>query len=231
MKTLKTLERERLSLENDKIKNLLKSYNRTDISETTKKEIAKRISESKKAIGNLPDLIRQEIARNANLLFEGIRDALTQDDFRSLYYGDFEEFIEKVASLEETASGYERISNVAYNMDVQKAILYFGISREELEELFKKGLCDKYRDIFMAFINKKYNTSIPMSKDLVEKTVDPDADMVTLAQNRYDIKKIKLHNGEYMTGEYPTYYESQVDTYFKEIIKEYKSIQRRTKRI
>ena len=40
MKTLKTLERERLSLENDKIKNLLKSYNRTDISETTKKEIA-----------------------------------------------------------------------------------------------------------------------------------------------------------------------------------------------
>ena len=127
MKTLKTLERERLSLENDKIKNLLKSYNRTDISEITKKEITKRISQSKKAIGNLPDLIRQEIARNANLLFEGIRDALTQDDFRSLYFGDFEEFIEKVASLEETARGYERISNVAYNMDVQRAILYFGL--------------------------------------------------------------------------------------------------------
>jgi hypothetical protein len=82
----------------------------------------------------------------------------------------------------------------------------------------------------MSFINKKYNTKIPMSKDLVEKIVEPDADMVTLAQNRYDIKKIKLHNGEYMTEEYPTYYESQVDAYFKEIIKEYKSIQKRTRK-
>ena len=231
MKKLKTLEKERLIKENDKIKNLLESYNRTDITEETKHQISKKIKDSKKAIGNLQDIVRQEIARNANLLFEGIRDALTQNDFRRLYYGAFEDFIEQVASLEETTSGYERISNVAYNMDIQKAILYFGLTRKELELLFKNGLCDSQRDIFMKFINKRFKTKIPMTKELAEKKIDDKTDKVKLAENKYEHKKKKLYNGEYMKGEYPQYYEYEIDMYFKEIIKEYKSIQKRVKTI
>lgn len=231
MKTLKTLEREKLSLENDKIKNLLQSYNRTDISDETKKEVVKRIAKAKKAIGNLPDLVKQEIAKNANALFEGIREALTHEDFRSLYYGDFEDFIEKVASLEETTKGYERISNTAYNMDVQRAILYFGITREELEELFKKGLCDRYRDVFMQFINKRYKTSIPTSEEINEIiNRQPSSDFTTSIQNKYDMKKMRLNNGEYLVTDYPTYYEREIDTYYKELLKESKSIQKRLKK-
>ena len=94
MKTLKQLERERLSIENTKIKNLLESYNKSDLSEETKREVVKRIAKAKKAIGNLPDLVRQETARHANNLYEGLKKALSDPAYRMLYYGDFEEFIE-----------------------------------------------------------------------------------------------------------------------------------------
>lgn len=231
MKTLKELEREKLKTENAKIATLLNSYNRVDITPETKREVLKRIKQAKKAIGNLPENVKQEIARNANLLYEGIRSALTHADFRNLYYGDFEEFIEKTSSLEETVNGYDKISNVAYNTDLQKAILYFGFTREELEELFKKGLCDQSRDIFIKFINKRYKTQIPTQKEFEEKILgDEGSDIVTKTKNKYAYKKMKLHNGDYFVDGYPQYYERELDTYYKEIIKEYESIQKRTRR-
>lgn len=229
MKTLKELEKEKLSVENTKVRNLLQSYNRTDISEETKKAILKSVKDCKKAIGNLPDLVRQEIAKHANNLYEGLRDALADPKYRSLYYGDFEDFIEQTASLEETITGYARISNEAYNMDLQRAILYFGLTREELQMLFEKGVCDITRDIFIKYINKRYKTKIPTLVELQEMELkEKGYDIVERTEINYQKKKMKLHNGEYMVGEYPQYYEYELDTYYKELIKESKSIMQRT---
>jgi hypothetical protein len=199
MKTLKELENEKLKQENAKIRNLIKSYKRDDISPATKSFILAKIKQSKKAIGNITDFVKQEIAKNANVLFEGIRDSLTHKDFRKLYYGYFEDYIEKVASLEEKAYGYEKMSNVVYNEDLQRAILYFGLTREELEFLFKNGLTDESRDIIMAFINKRYKTSIPTLEELRENALNDEIYL--------EYQLTKLRNGEYLTGEYPSFYE------------------------
>lgn len=223
MKTLKELERERTKKENAKISNLLNSYKRDDISIATKNFIIKKLNRSKKAVGNVSDVVRQEIAKNANLLFEGLRDALTQKDFRRLYYTDFGEFIEKVSSLEETAYGYEKLSDVAYNENVQKAILYFGLTKAELEFLFVNGLSDASRDIIMAFINKRYKTQIPMLKELLEQAKNEKNEI----KREYLCKKLKLNNGEFLESEYPTYYEFEIDNYYKEKLKEPKGIIRR----
>lgn len=232
MKKLEELEKERLKKEKSRINDLLKSYNRTDISENTKHEIIKRLKTTKKAIKYLPDLVRQEIAMNANLLINGLQQVLTNREFRNLYYGDFEEFIETVASLEETTKGYERISNTAYNSDIQKAILYFGFTKEELEILLKKDINEPSRDIFISFINKKYKTQIPTTKELESKAQnDESTDIVDRTKNTYAYKKMKLHNGDYMHGEYPYYYEFELDIYYKELIKESKSIHKRIRKI
>lgn len=232
MKKLEELEKERLKKEKSRINDLLKSYNRTDISENTKHEIIKRLKTTKKAIKYLPDLVRQEIAMNANLLINGLQQVLTNREFRNLYYGDFEEFIETVASLEETTKGYERISNTAYNSDIQKAILYFGFTKEELETLLKKDINEPSRDIFISFINKKYKTQIPTTKELGSKQQnDESTDIVDRTKNTYAYKKMKLHNGDYMHGEYPYYYEFELDIYYKELIKESKSIHKRIRKI
>lgn len=66
----------------------------------------------------------------------------------------------------------------------------------------------------MSFINKRYKTKIPTTKEL----------------NNYEYKKMKLHNGDYMKGEYPEYYEFELDTYYKELIKESKNIHKRTRK-
>lgn len=232
MKILTELEKERLKKEKAKLSELLESYNRKDISESTKHQIVKRIKNAKKAISNLSDLVKQEIARNANLLFYGIQETLKNDEFRILYSADFEEFIEKIASLEEIVNGYERISNTAYNMDVQKAILYFGFTKKELETLFKEDTNNVSRDVFMSFINKRYKTKIPTTKELVKKKQDEEKDnIIDRTKNNYEYKKMKLHNGDYMKDEYPEYYEFELDTYYKELIKESKEIHKRTKKI
>lgn len=223
MKTLKELERERAKKENAKISNLLNSYKRDDISIATKNFIIKKLNRSKKAVGNISDVVRQEIAKHANLLFEGLRDSLTQKDFRRLYYADFGEFIEKVSSLEETAYGYEKLSDVAYNENVQKAILYFGLTKAELEFLFVNGLSDASRDIIMAFINKRYKTQIPMLNELLEQAKNEKNEI----KREYLCKKLKLNNGEFLESEYPTYYEFEIDNYYKEKLKEPKGIIRR----
>lgn len=233
MKTLRKLEREKLREENTKVNNLMKSYNRNDISDVTKEEILKRIKLTKKAIGNLPDLVRQEIARNANLLFDGFRESISDPKLRNLYFTDFEDYIEALASLEEDVLGeYQRISKDAYNIDVQKAILYFGLTRKELDKIFDKGFDNIAREIFMAFINRRYKTEIPSMEELLQakKALDEAEDTVEKIEAKYTYSQMLLNNGAYIQSEYPIYYKKDLDTRYKELIKEAKSeIKRRLK--
>ena len=84
----------------------------------------------------------------------------------------------------------------------------------------------------MSFINKRYKTKIPTAKELVKKKQDEEIDnIVDRTKNNYEYKKKKLHNGDYLKGEYPEYYEFELDTYYKELIKESKEIHKRTKKI
>ena len=231
MKTLEQIQSERLQKEKAKLNNLLKSYNRKDISEVTKREVVKRIKNAKKAISNLQDFVKQEIAMNANLLFQGLQSILTNIDFRIMYYENFDEFIEKVSSLEETTNSYEKISNTPYNADIQRAILYFGFTKHELETILKEGVNEPSRDVFISFINKRYKTKIPTQTELEDKrTSNKNSNIVDSTRNKYAYKKMKLRNGDYMKDEYPQYYEFELDTYYKELIKESKNILKRTRK-
>lgn len=232
MKTLKELKKERLKKERTKLIDLQKNYSRTDLGESTKHEIVKRIEKTNKAIANLSDIVRQEIARNANILIYGMLEAIQNNTyFRSLYYGDFEEFIEKVAGLEETVRGYERTSDTPYKIDIQKAILYFGFTKNELEILLKNDSKENSRDIFITFINKKYKTSIPTEREIEEKMIAyDDSNIVENLKNKYALEKIKLHNGEYMQGDYSYCYESELNAHYKKLIKESKNVPKRTRK-
>ena len=55
------------------------------------------------------------------------------------------------AAFEKYAQIYGDFDSNPYNMDLQRAILYFGLTRKELETLFEKGICDATRDKFIKF--------------------------------------------------------------------------------
>ena len=225
MKTLEELKIDRLKKEKHILKELHKSYVRNDISNITKYEIGKKKIIINSAIDNLTDLVRQEIAKNANLLFDGIKEVLKKNEFARLYYGDFEEFVEAVASLKKTACGYERISNNPINIDIQNTILYFGFTEAELEALLKTELFVISRDKFMLFFNKKYKTLIPIGKDFERYMLDgKKKDIDANEKNKYEYRLLQLHNGDFIHDGYTYCYEYQLEEHYKVMRKTFRKL-------
>ena len=161
MKTIKKLERERLHKENTRIRHLLAIYNDPSTDALTKDEIKKRIKFCKLAIGNLPETVRIEIAKHANLLMNGIQESMKYDEFRNLFNSDINQYLSRVASLKLKNNRHVKEKNSGYNLDMQRAILFFNFTEDEIKKIITMT-----RDEFMVFINEQYGTQIPMLEEL-----------------------------------------------------------------
>lgn len=218
MKTIKKLERERLHKENTRIRHLLAIYNDPSTDALTKDEIKKRIKFCKLAIGNLPETVRIEIAKHANLLMNGIQESMKYDEFRNLFNSDINQYLSRVASLNLKNNRYVKEKNSGYNLDMQRAILFFDFTEDEIKKIMTMT-----RDEFMVFINGQYGTQIPMLEELrIAEERRQNAYNDTLEQVKCAKEKVilQVRNGVYIQTEYPLYYEQQVIEYYDKLIED-----------
>ena len=218
MKTIKKLERERLQKENTRIRHLLAIYNDSSTDALTKDEIKKEIKFCKLAIGNLPETVKIEIAKHANLLMNGIQESMKFDEFRNLFNSDINQYLSRVASLKLKNNRYVKEKNSGYNLDMQRAILFFNLTEDEIKKIMTMT-----RDEFMVFINEQYGTQIPMLEELrIAEERRQNAYNDTLEQVKCAKEKVilQIRNGVYIQTEYPLYYEHQVIEYYDKLIED-----------
>lgn len=218
MKTLKKMERERLQKENERIRHLLAIYNDPSTDALTKGEISKRIKFCKLAIGNLPETVKIEIAKHANLLMNGIQESLRFYEFNDMFFSDINEYLSRVASLKLKNNKYVKEKDSGYNLDIQRAILFFDFTYDEIKKIMAMT-----RDEFMVFINGQYGTQIPMLEEL--RSIEEKRQSAynnTLEQVKYAKEKVilQVRNGVYIQTEYPLYYEHQVIEHYDKLIED-----------
>ena len=218
MKTIKKLERERLHKENTRIRHLLAIYKDPSTDALTKDEIKKRIKFCKLAIGNLPETVKIEIAKHANLLMNGIQESMKYNEFRNLFNSDINQYLSRVASLKLKNNRYVKEKNSGYNLDMQRAILFFDFTEDEIKKIMTMT-----RDEFIVFINEQYGTQIPMLEELrIAEERRQNAYNDTLEQVKCAKEKVilQVRNGVYIQTEYPLYYEHQVIEYYDKLIED-----------
>lgn len=207
MKTLNILEKERLHKENERISHLLALYNDPATPGTTKCELLKRIDYSKLVIGNLDETINIMIANHANLFFNGITESLKYSEFSDLFFSDINTYLNRVANLRCENNLYIRNAESGYNLDIQRAVLFFNFTYGEMLIISKMT-----RDEFMNFINFKYGTNIPMMSELEEVKLKWSNSCNDLEQvrNARELKLVGLRNGSFVQTEYPLFFERDV---------------------
>ena len=218
MKTLKMLERERLSKENDRISHILSLYNDRGIDATTRSELGKRFKFSKLIIGNLKETIRIEIAKHINLLFRGINESLIFDEFKNLFDNDIDAYLYRVASLIPDNNKYISKCKSGYNLDIQRAILFFDFTKEELADILSMS-----RDEAVVFINNKYGTSIPTTQELIDARIkwEESCDGEIRIKNAKELKILGVRNGAFIQTEYPLFFERDVNEYYDKLVQDY----------
>lgn len=207
MRCIEVLRKERLHKENDRIAHLLALYNDTKIDEATKKEILRNINFCKRVIGNLEETVNIVIAKHANLLFNGITESLKYYEFNDLFFSDINKYLNRVASLKCENNMYVSEKESGYNLDIQRAILFFNFTYDEMKMLSKMN-----RDEFMCFINRKYGTNIPMLSELIDahyKWYESRDDLQQVINAR-KLKLLRLRNGAFIQTEYPLIYKRDI---------------------
>ena len=205
MKTLNILEKERLHKENERISHLLALYNDPATPGTTKCELLKRIDYSKLVIGNLDETINIMIANHANLFFNGITES--KSFITEFNNTDINTYLNRVANLRCENNLYIRNAESGYNLDIQRAVLFFNFTYGEMLIISKMT-----RDEFMNFINFKYGTNIPMMSELEEAKLKWSNSSNDLEQvrNARELKLVGLRNGSFVQTEYPLFFERDV---------------------
>ena len=218
MKNLNVLEKERLHKENDRIGLLLAIYNDSATDAITKDEIGKRIKFAKRAIGNLPETVRIEIAKHANLFMNGIIESLRFYEFNDLFFEDVNEYLNKVASLRCENNLYVKDRAGVYNSDIQNAILYFNFTYADIKKIMVMT-----RDEFMEFINKQYGTLIPSIEELKsieEKRQSCYHDYLEQVKCAKEKAILQVRTGVFIQTQYPLYYEHEVVSYYNKLIED-----------
>lgn len=224
MKKLTTLEKERLNKENERMTHLLAIYKDPATDALTKAEISKRMKFVRRAIGNLPETVKIEIAKHANLLFNGIQESLKFDEFRNLYYSNIKSYLKRVSSLKVENGKIVAEKHSGYNLDIQRAILFFDFTLEDLKILMNKQMTEEDREEFMRFINQAYETQIPMLQELRDVETRRQQSRSTLEQvkSAKEKKILEVRNGVYIQTEYPLYYEHEIVSHYDELIEDAK---------
>ena len=214
MKSIEILRRERLHKENDRIAHLLSLYNDSGIDAVTKSELEKRIKFSKLVIGNLNETVNIVIAKHANLLMNGIHESLKYFEFNDLFFSDINEYLNKVANLRCENNLYIRNAESGYNLDIQRAILFFNFTYGEIKKIMVMT-----RDEFMCFINEKYGTNIPMLSELEDAKLrwSESGNDLEQVRNARKLKLLGLRNGAFIQTEYPLMFERDIIEQYDEL--------------
>lgn len=214
MKSIEILRRERLHKENDRIAHLLSLYNDSGIDAVTKSELEKRIKFSKLVIGNLNETVNIVIAKHANLLMNGIHESLKYFEFNNLFFSDINEYLNKVANLRCENNLYIRNAESGYNLDIQRAILFFNFTYGEIKKIMSMT-----RDEFMCFINEKYGTNIPMLSELEDAKLrwSESSNDLEQVRNARKLKLLGLRNGAFIQTEYPLMFERDIIEQYDEL--------------
>ena len=207
MKNIELLRRERLRVENERISHLLALYNDSATPGSTKSELLKRIDYSKLVIGNLNETINIMIAKHANLFMNGLIESLKYFEFNDLFFTDINAYLNRVANLRCENNLYIRNAESGYNLDMQRAVLFFNFTYGEILEIRRMT-----RDEFMTFINNKYGTNIPMLGELEEAKLkwSESCDDLEQVKNARELKLVGLRNGAFVQTEYPLFFERDV---------------------
>lgn len=214
MKSIEILRRERLHKENDRIAHLLSLYNDSGIDAVTKSELEKRIKFSKLVIGNLNETVNIVIAKHANLLMNGIHESLKYFEFNDLFFSGINEYLNKVANLRCENNLYIRNAESGYNLDIQRAILFFNFTYGEIKKIMVMT-----RDEFMCFINEKYGTNIPMLSELEDAKLrwSESGNDLEQVRNARKLKLLGLRNGAFIQTEYPLMFERDIIEQYDEL--------------
>ena len=140
------------------------------------------------------------------------------DEFRNLFNSDINQYLSRVASLKLKNNRYVKEKNSGYNLDMQRAILFFNLTEDEIKKIMTMT-----RDEFMVFINEQYGTQIPMLEELrIAEERRQNAYNDTLEQVKCAKEKVilQIRNGVYIQTEYPLYYEHQVIEYYDKLIED-----------
>ena len=207
MKSVEMLRRERLHKENQRIAHLLNLYNSNEVDDATKNEILKKINFSKRVIGNLEETINIVIAKHANLFFNGVYVSLKYYEYKKLFLSDINKYLSIVAGLKSENNIYVSEKENGYNLDIQRAILYFGFTNDEMKIISKMN-----RDDFMSFINQAYGTNIPMlyELDAAKYKWNESNDDLEQVSNSRKLKLLLLRNGAFIQTDYPLIFERDI---------------------
>lgn len=220
MKTLANLINERKIKENERLLNLKKIYDDPAMDALTKNAIYKRVKFCQRVLNNLEETVKIEIAKHANLLFEGIRESLGFDEFKKLYYLDFEKYIYRMCSMKIINHKFIVDRQFGYNLDIQKAIIFFDLSIDDLKLIINQEIDDNKREEFMCFINEKYETKIPTLNELrkaneyYQYSHKNSLSEIECAKNR---AILQVRNGVYIQTEYPLYYEDEIIDHYDKL--------------
>ena len=102
---------------------------------------------------------------------------------------------------------YVKTCDSGYNLDIQRAILFFNFTYDEIRKIMVMT-----RDEFMSFINEVYGTNIPMNSELeeVKEKWYYSRDDLEQVKNAREMKLVGLRNGAFIQTESPLLFERDI---------------------
>lgn len=199
MKTFEELKKQRLEKEEKIIALSREKLKNEPISEDQKSLINFKMQDAMKAVENIDEVVKMQIAYNVNSLFNGLEWYLLHG---------------VTACISNPEKNGELLKNEHF-LRLQQSISYFGITFKELKDLISGIFSGRTRDALVIFINDRFDTNIPLAAELIDagqKATEvylKDSSEKNLAYKKYHI--LRLTNGDYLeNGEYPLYYQSDI---------------------
>ena len=223
MRTYNELKQIRIEQETEKINSEINSLKHDNPSEYERNKLKNNIKIRKKVLENIDEVVKSEIAYHINLLYEGLNLYSKDPNFEKLFFDDFELFIFIIANISITEDNkFKANSYYGYNLDIQRAILYFDFTLDELNILIKEKFNQDTRDKMIIFINNQYETNIPLTKEI--ETCKQRLfecwfnDRERIIKNK-EYKLLQVRNGEFMKGDiYPLYYHSSIEEHYDSLL-------------
>lgn len=209
MKSFEDLKKERILIEQQKLidaqrKEKVINYNWND---SYKNYV--QIANSQKVLENIDEAVKMEIALQTNILYQSLRDCSSYNSF----YDVFRKYINDASTIFVDGNVYSFHPELPalYDYSIIRAILYFGFTENDLQNLIDEKKDIRSRDNFVFFINNYYGTDIPLVYEfkLLSESPLPET-MLQKKKLNLELSLFRLRNGELMDGNYPLQYEADI---------------------
>lgn len=210
MKTFNELRQARLVVETKKLTDA-RNGRKDDKNNTWGQNYTyyEQIKNSNKVIENIDEAIKMEIALYTNILYQSIREV---SDYNS-FYEVLKKYIDDVETIFVDGNIYFFRPELPpfYDLTITKAIIYFGLTNKDLQNIISNNIDIRIKDEFIEFINNFYGINIPLSTEWKElSTSDIPENQIQKIEQDCKMSLMKLRNGELMNGNYPLLYENDI---------------------